>query len=317
MAALAAFLTACTASHRAPAYQPAAPTQLRAQILGEIPHDPEAFTQGLELADGVLYEGTGLEGRSTIRAVDPATGVVRRSEILPTKFFGEGITVVGQTIWQLTFRQGVAIQRDRGTLAELRRVTYKGEGWGLCLDTAANRLIMSDGSDRLTFRDPQTFKSTGEIRITSGGKPITRLNELECVNGTVYANVWQTDIIVRIDPVTEKVTADLNLAGLLPANQTRWGRRAQRYRRRVGNRRVSRHGQALAEGVQGEVRALHLIWRGLSFSRTARAGSGCGRRRGLGGPRCRRGCTPRWRTARARGPGPRRGGGRRRRGRSR
>ena len=219
MAALVAFLTACTASPEAPPYQPAAPTQLRAQVLGEIPHDRTAFTQGLELAEGVLYESTGLQGRSTIRAVDPATGIVRRSENLPRKFFGEGITVVGQTIWQLTFRQGIAIQRDRSTLAELRRVAYKGEGWGLCLDTTANRLIMSDGSDRLTFRDPVTFKPTGKVRITSGDKPITWLNELECVNGAVYANVWKTDFIVRIDPATAKVTADLNLAGLLPANQ--------------------------------------------------------------------------------------------------
>jgi glutaminyl-peptide cyclotransferase len=211
--ALGAVVAGCTA---APApYRRVAPVQLRAEIVQQIPHDTKAFTEGLELADGVLYEGTGLEGKSTIRAVDPATGAVRQQATLPGGLFGEGITVVGPTIWQLTYREGVAIQRDRATFAELRRASYQGEGWGLCHD--ANRLVMSDGTDRLTVRDPQTFQPTGEIHVTSGGNPVTRLNELECTPGAVFANIWDTDTIVRIDPATGKVTADIDLAGLLPS----------------------------------------------------------------------------------------------------
>lgn len=220
LVAICAFtaLVGCSAPQNAeenPTHNPA-PVQLRAEVLQQVPHDPTAFTQGLELVDGVLYEGTGIEGSSNIRAVDPATGAVKQQTALPADFFGEGITAVGPTIWQLTWQEGIAMQRDRGTLAELRRVNYPGEGWGLCHDTKANRLVMSDGSDRLTFRDPQTFEQTGEVRVSSGGGPVSQLNELECVNGTVFANVWKTDTIVRIDPGSGLVTADVDLAGLLP-----------------------------------------------------------------------------------------------------
>lgn len=193
-------------------------TRLRPEVLATIPHDPEAFTQGLELVDGVLYEGTGLEGESTIRTVDPDTGAVERTADLAPDLFGEGITVTGDTIWQLTWQDGVALRRDRATLAEVGRAEYDGEGWGLCHDTEAGRLIMSDGTDKLTFRDVRTFATTGEVRVRgTDGKPVTRLNELECVPGDgVYANVWQTDEIVRIDPADGRVTATVDLAGLLP-----------------------------------------------------------------------------------------------------
>lgn len=195
---------------------PGAPDRLRAEVLQVLPHDPSAFTQGLELVDGTLYEGTGLEGHSTLREVDPATGAVRRQTALPRDLFGEGITAVGPTIWQLTWQEGVAIQRDRGTLAELRRVSYPGEGWGLCHDTAAGRLVMSDGTDRLTFRDPQTFEPAGEVRVSAGGTAVSKINELECAHGAVFANIWQTDTVVRIDPGSGRVTARIDLAGLLP-----------------------------------------------------------------------------------------------------
>ncbi|WP_407690756.1 glutaminyl-peptide cyclotransferase [Saccharothrix syringae] len=185
------------------------------EVLGTAPHDPDAFTQGLELADGVLYEGTGLEGRSSIRRVDPATGEVRRRVDLPGGLFGEGITVVDDRIWQLTWRDGVAIERDRDTLEEVRRVTYEGEGWGLCRD--GDRLVMSDGTDELTFRDPRTFAETGTVRVTRDGEPVRRLNELECVGGQVWANVWQTDEVVRVDPADGRVTATVDLSGLRPA----------------------------------------------------------------------------------------------------
>jgi glutaminyl-peptide cyclotransferase len=203
------------------------PQRLRVQVLEVRPHDRTAFTQGFELVDGVLYEGTGLAGHSAILATDPATGTVRQRVDLPQPLFGEGITAVGPRIWQLTWRDGVAIERDRATLAELRRVPYPGEGWGLCHDGA--RLVMSDGSDRLRFRSPSTFELIGEVRVRLPGGQVGQLNELECVGGVggvagsgesggeVWANVWRTDRILRIDPASGNVTGIVDATGLLPA----------------------------------------------------------------------------------------------------
>lgn len=198
---------------------------LRVDVLQEIPHDPKAFTQGLELVDGVLYEGTGLEGESSIRTVDPKTGDVRQKTDLPADMFGEGITVAGDSIWQITWQDGVAIRRDKNTLAELERVSYEGEGWGLCHDRGADRLIMSDGTDHLTFRDVSTFAADGGVDVRSAnGEPVARINELECVPDQdgrvqVWANIWQTDEIVRIDPGSGRVTATVDLSGLLPEEE--------------------------------------------------------------------------------------------------
>lgn len=197
-------------------------TTLRVAVIEAIPHDAKAFTQGLELVDGVLYEGTGLEGESTIRTVDPDTGAVQRSVELPADMFGEGITVADDTIWQITWQNGVAFRRDRASLAERGQVRYDGEGWGLCHDAGGDRLIMSDGTDRLTYRDVTTFATEGEIRVRdAANEPVTHLNELECVPDQdgriqVYANIWQTDRIVRIDPGSGRVTATVDLSGLLP-----------------------------------------------------------------------------------------------------
>ncbi|WP_376706498.1 glutaminyl-peptide cyclotransferase [Actinophytocola algeriensis] len=210
-------LAACSA---APTEAPAEGT-LKVDVLATVPHDPGAFTQGLELVDGVLYEGTGLEGKSSIRAVDPESGEVDKQVELPADLFGEGITVAGDVIWQITWQDGVAIRRDRTTLAEEGRAGYDGEGWGICHDRSGDRLIMSDGGDRLTFRDVETFTQEGNVQVTGPDGPVTRLNELECVPGRdgrvqVYANVWQTDRIVRIDPENGRVTATVDLSGLLP-----------------------------------------------------------------------------------------------------
>jgi glutaminyl-peptide cyclotransferase len=195
------------------------PNALRVDVLQRIPHDTTAFTQGFELADGVLYEGTGLEGESSIRTVDPWNGAVKHEVDLPKDLFGEGITVVGDKIWQITWQDGIAFQRDRSTLAEIRQVKYQGEGWGICHDQ--RQLIMSDGSDRLTFRDVDTFAAEGTVAVRDGaGEPVTRINELECVpdedgHVQVWANIWQTDEIVRIDPDSGRVTATVDLSGLL------------------------------------------------------------------------------------------------------
>jgi glutaminyl-peptide cyclotransferase len=184
-------------------------------VLQKIPHDTNAFTQGLEMVDGVLYEGTGLEGKSEMRRLDPKTGEVKTKVDLQPELFGEGITIVGPRLWQLTWRNGVAIERDKTTLEEVRRVEYSGEGWGLCF--ADTRLIMSDGSAKLTFRNASTFEETGSVQVTRDGQPVDQLNELECVHGKVWANVWKKDEIVRIDPRTGQVTATLDLSSIRPA----------------------------------------------------------------------------------------------------
>jgi glutamine cyclotransferase len=140
-----------------------------------------------------------------MRSVDPATGEVKQQVDLPGPLFGEGITVVGDRIWQITWQDGIAIQRDRASLAEVKRVTYAGEGWGLCRD--GERLVMSDGTAKLTFRNPDSFDATGTVDVTRDGQPVERINELECVGGAVWANIWQTDEVVRIDPKSGQVTS--------------------------------------------------------------------------------------------------------------
>jgi glutamine cyclotransferase len=215
LGALALVLAGCAAAAPAPAPGPTPEVErLRPTVLAELPHDTDAFTQGLELApDGTLYEGTGLAGRSRLRELDAATGEVRREVPLPGRLFGEGITVVDDRIWQLTWQDGVALEWDRAGLTLLRQVPIDGEGWGLCRD--GDRLVRSDGTDRLRFHDPGSFAETGSVAVTLDGEPVTEINELECVGGQVWANIWQTDRIVRIDPGDGRVTAVVDAAGLL------------------------------------------------------------------------------------------------------
>ena len=215
-ALLASVCLAAPACARADA-APAAPRRLRVEVLERRPHDPAAFTQGFEVSDGVLYESTGLVGRSSLRATDAVTGEVHRAVALPAPLFGEGLTVVDDRIWQLTWQDGVAVEWDAATFAERRRVRYDGEGWGLCYD--GDRLVMSDGTARLTFRDPATFAPTGEVTVRRAGVEQPLLNELECHGGTVWANIWQHEELVAIDPGTGRVTAVVDAAGLLPAAQ--------------------------------------------------------------------------------------------------
>ncbi|GGR31820.1 glutaminyl-peptide cyclotransferase [Streptomyces netropsis] len=200
---------------------------LRAVVRDTLPHDPRAFTQGLEFRGATLYESTGVVGQSSLRAGPPGKPSTRYVE-LPAPLFGEGITLSGAKLWQLTWRNGIAIERDPTTLAERRRVSYRGEGWGLCHQRVAGRerLVMSDGTDRLTFRDPDTFTATGGVNVRQDGAPATGLNELECTSdGFVYANVYATDTILRIDPHTGTVTAHIDAAGLLTASESRGAQR--------------------------------------------------------------------------------------------
>lgn len=199
------------------AAQPPAPEQLRVEVLEVLEHDTTAFTQGLEVSDGVLYEGTGRVGQSavTATALDDGTELARAE--LPAPYFGEGVTRTETSVWQLTWQNGTAFERDPRTLAERRRVSYEGEGWGLCYQPEAERLVMSDGSGTLTFRDPETFEPTGEVEVPGR----TRLNELECVGETVYANVWFSDTILRIDSATGEVTAEIDASGLLTEEERR------------------------------------------------------------------------------------------------
>ena len=189
-------------------------SRLRVDVVARYPHDRQAFTQGLLWHEGKVYESTGRYRQSSLRRVDLASGNVERTVSLDDDLFAEGLAQVGDRLIQLTWRAGRAIVWDLATLEPTEEFEYPGEGWGLCYDGA--RLMMSSGSDRLVFRDPRTFRKLGEVQVTDNGEPVRHLNELECVNGAVYANVWTTDTIVRIDPDSGEVTATIDAAGLLP-----------------------------------------------------------------------------------------------------
>ncbi len=185
------------------------------RIKNAYPHDSSAFTQGLVYSDGILYESTGLRGRSSLRRVALETGnVLQQTSLLP-EYFGEGIAVFGDRIYQLTWTTGVGFVYDKKSLALLREFRYGIEGWGMTHD--GKSLIVSDGSSTLYYWDPQTLREVKRLTVTDGGKPVTNLNELELVEGEIYANVWQRDRIARISPETGTVTGWIDLKGLLAA----------------------------------------------------------------------------------------------------
>jgi len=186
-------------------------------VLATLPHDTTSFTEGLQRDGTTLWEGTGLAGLSELRELDPTTGAVVRSAPLPGKLWGEGVAVTGDTIWQLTYQDGVALLWDKATLKVKKQVALTGEGWGLCYD--GNRLVQSDGSATLRFRNPTTFAQTGALTVTLDGKPVPQLNELECAGGQVWANVWPTTQLVRINPASGRVTAKVDGSGLLTPEQ--------------------------------------------------------------------------------------------------
>lgn len=182
------------------------------EIVATLPHDAGAYTQGLLFHQRHLFESTGRFGASSLRKVDPETGRVLASIALDSAYFGEGLALVGSELIQLTWKSGVALVHDIGTLEGKRQHRYEGEGWGLCYDGTS--LYMSNGSSSLFRRDPTTFDIVSEIAVTRNGRAVERLNELECVGEFVYANVYQTDEIVRIEKSSGRVVGTLDGSAL-------------------------------------------------------------------------------------------------------
>ena len=201
-------------SLHAQAPKPAVPDRLYGyRVVKTYPHDIGAFTEGLEYKDGYLLESTGLVGRSNIRKVKLETGEVLQKRDLGPPYFGEGMVTWGGKLIQLTWQHQVGFIYDAATFAPRGQFRYRGEGWSLTKD--GRRIIMSDGTDEIRFLNPDTLAETGRIKVTFRGQPLRNLNELEWVKGEIYANVWQTDMIVRINPATGVVVGRINLSGLL------------------------------------------------------------------------------------------------------
>ena len=245
-------LAACSAVPAADT-PPAEPPTYAWRIEAAYPHDAGAFTQGLFYLDGNLYESTGLHGQSTIRRVRIDDGAVLQSISLPSEVFGEGIVNWDSQIISITWQNGIGYRWDRASLRKLGEFRYPGEGWGLTQD--GTHIIMSDGTPFLRFLDPATLREVRRIEVTSGGWRVARLNELEYVRGEIYANVWQTDRIARIDPATgagegldRPVATGRRHTG--PAGR----RRPQRHRLRRGARPAVRHRQELAAAVRDRAR---------------------------------------------------------------
>lgn len=182
------------------------------RVISEYPHDPKAFTQGLVYYRGFLYESTGLYGASSIRKVDLKTGRVVAKRALSKRYFGEGLTVAGDRLVQLTWREGTGFVYDPESLELIGRFHYPIEGWGLAYDGAW--LLMSDGSAQLYRLDPETFGIVGKLEVRDARGPVSLLNELEFVDGFIYANIWQQDRIAKIDPVSGQVVAWIEMHGL-------------------------------------------------------------------------------------------------------
>jgi glutamine cyclotransferase len=185
------------------------------RVIERYPHDANAFTQGLIYVDGELFEGTGRRGQSSLRRVDLESGAVEQIVSLPEQFFGEGVTLFGDRLIQLTWTSGLGFVYDRESFELLQTFTYATEGWGLTHNGAS--LIMSDGTSTLTYLDPQSFAPQRQVPVTAAGEPVLMLNELEYIDGFIYANIWQTDRIAKIDPESGQVVAWIDLSGLLPA----------------------------------------------------------------------------------------------------
>ncbi|MEO5820017.1 MAG: glutaminyl-peptide cyclotransferase [Vicinamibacteraceae bacterium] len=192
---------------------------MRVEVIASYPHDRGAFTQGLHYENGILYESTGPEGESTIRRVDPKTGRVLQSVPLARDLWGEGLARTPQHLIQLTWQNDTGLVWDPATLALQRTFTYKGDGWGLCYDGTS--LVMTDGSPMLKFRKLETFEIQRTVKITLDDVSLKWVNELECVKGSLYGNVWRRDFIVKIDPATGIVREKIDASGLLTASEAK------------------------------------------------------------------------------------------------
>lgn len=191
-----------------------APKLWGVEIKAAFPHDPSAFTQGLAIHDGALYEGTGQYGDSSIRKVRLTTGEVEKLERLSPSYFGEGIAILAGRLYQLTWQNGIAFVYDVESFERLGSFRYAGEGWGLTHD--GEHLILSDGSPTIRFLDPETFEVARAIRVRAEGQPVSRLNELEFVDGEIWANIWYDDRIVRIAPDDGRVLGWIDASGVYP-----------------------------------------------------------------------------------------------------
>lgn len=209
--AIAAALGASACASRSDA----APPEYIYEVVREYPHDRSAFTEGLFYLDGYLYESTGVEGRSSVRKVRLETGEVVQKHDVPSQYFGEGIVNWKDRLIQLTYKTQVGFVYNFTTFAFERQFEYPGEGWALTQD--GRRIIMSDGTPRIRFWDPETLRETGRITVTDQGRDVQYVNELEWIKGEIFANVWMTDRIARIDPASGAVTGWIDLTGLLPA----------------------------------------------------------------------------------------------------
>ncbi|MCE3294758.1 MAG: hypothetical protein K0R65_472 [Crocinitomicaceae bacterium] len=193
------------------------PEQLKATVVKSYVHNSSSFTQGLEFNDGTLFESTGLNGKSKIAKVDLSNGVIKQEIGLDATYFGEGITIMGDKIYQLTWQDQKCFIYDKKTLQIEKDVPYTGEGWGLCND--GKSLIMSNGSEMLTFRNPETFQIERTIEVYDQVGPRVRLNELEYIDGKIYANIWMLDIIIVIDPASGKVLSEIDCSEVVKAGK--------------------------------------------------------------------------------------------------
>jgi glutaminyl-peptide cyclotransferase len=190
------------------------------EVVHTYPHDPQAYTQGLFYLNGVLYESTGLNGQSSIRKERLETGEILQRRDIPEQYFGEGIINWKDRLMEITWKSEVGFVYDLGSFALKNQFSYPGQGWGLTQD--GKRIIMSDGTAELRFWEPETLREMGRVRVTADGVPVDQLNELEWVKGEVYANVYQTDRIARIDPSSGRVVGWIDLTGILtPADRVR------------------------------------------------------------------------------------------------
>lgn len=196
-----------------PTPEPPAPSYTY-KVLHTYPHDKAAFTQGLLVDDGVFYESTGLNGKSSLRKVEIETGKVLQKKDVATQYFAEGLAELNDKLYQLTWQSKVGFIYEQGTFNKTSEFKYESEGWGLTTD--GTDLILSDGTDKIRFLDPGTFQVKRTISVVGGGTPLDQLNELEYIDGEIYANVWKTNSIVRIDPQTGKVVGWIDMSGILP-----------------------------------------------------------------------------------------------------